>query len=134
LVVAQFRAMSLLFPCCRSADESGIKKAAGICAPRPTGLKMHSYEKRSTASPGASKTEPNIRHGEVASVVPCEEHAACCETTTASRENSPRKTANEKQGGTIYLIAQPAERRWCSGTSILGRACRCILPSCARCG
>jgi hypothetical protein len=68
---------------CRSADESGIKKAAGICALRPTGLKMHSYETARPASPGASKTEPNICHWGVANVVPGQEHAGCCETTTA---------------------------------------------------
>ena len=63
--------------------ELGIKKAAGICALRPTGLKMHSYENARPASPGASKTEPNICHWGVASVVPGEEHAGCCKTTTA---------------------------------------------------
>jgi hypothetical protein len=59
------------------------QKAAGICALRPTGLKMHSYENARPASPGASKTEPNICHWGVANVVPGEEHAGCCETTTA---------------------------------------------------
>src|SRR6267154_953696 len=62
LVVAQFRAMSLLFSCCSSADEPRIKKAAGICALRPTGPKMHSYENARPPAPGASKTEPKLSH------------------------------------------------------------------------
>jgi hypothetical protein len=64
--VAQLRAMSLLFSYCRSAEEPGFKKVAGICALRPTGLKMHSYENARSAGPGASKTEPNICHWGVA--------------------------------------------------------------------
>jgi hypothetical protein len=68
----------------------GIKKAAGICALRPTGLKMHSYENARPANLGTSKTEPNICHWGVANVVPCEEHAGCCETTTASSRFAQR--------------------------------------------
>jgi len=66
------------------------QKAAGICALRPTGLKMHSYENARPASPGTSKTELNICHWEVANVVPGEEHAGCCETMTASRVKNSR--------------------------------------------
>ena len=75
----------------------GFEKAAGICALRPTGLKMHSYENARPASPGASKTEPNISHWGVANVVPAEEHAGCCETTTASRVNNSLRRAESSQ-------------------------------------
>jgi hypothetical protein len=40
------------------------KKAAGICALRPTGLKMHSFENARPASPGSCKTELNICYWE----------------------------------------------------------------------
>src|SRR5205823_2787681 len=83
------------------ADKPGIKKAAGICALRPTGLKLHSYENARPANPGTSKTEPNICHWGVASVVPGEEHAGCCETTTASTVHNSLRRAQSSQ----YLLA-----------------------------
>src|SRR6266403_5022880 len=123
--------MSLLFSCSRRADESRIKRPQAFARCGLPGSKCIRMKNARPASPGTSKTEPNIRHGEAASVVPCEKHAACCETTTASRENSPRKTANEKQGGTILPHCTAA---LVLGDEPLRRACRCILPSCARCG
>ena len=79
------------------AQRNPDSKATGICALRPTGLKMHSYENARPASPGASKTEPNISHWGVANVVPAEEHAGCCETTTASRVNNSLRRAESSQ-------------------------------------
>jgi hypothetical protein len=55
LVVAQLTAMSLLFHVAAAQTNPELKKAAGICALRPTGLKMHSYENARPASPGTSK-------------------------------------------------------------------------------
>jgi hypothetical protein len=61
------------------------KKAAGIYALRPTGLKIHQFQKRSIRLPRCFNTEPSLFPCEVKNVVPVEEHNECCRTETWER-------------------------------------------------
>jgi hypothetical protein len=68
-----------------------MKRAAGIFALRPTGLKVDYFEKRSIRRPGPSKAEPSFYQCGVKNVVPAEEHkeralkVRCSERTAGSR-------------------------------------------------
>jgi hypothetical protein len=59
-----------------------MKRAAGIFALQPTGLKIDYFENVRSAGLGPSKTEPSFYQCGVKNVVPAEEHRECCETET----------------------------------------------------
>jgi hypothetical protein len=75
-----------------------IKKPQAFAHCGLPGSKMHSYENARPAGPGTSKIEPKISHWGVSSLVPGEEHAGCCETTTALRANNSLRLAQRAQG------------------------------------
>ena len=86
-----------------------MKRAAGIFALRPTGLKIDYFENVRSADLGPSNAEPSFCQCGVKNVVPAEEHKDCCETETrlfavkpseshSGRDRRARRSSVEKAG------------------------------------